>query len=268
MNDDELFGSADQVRLMERARVLWALLRDEPSYSYYGRMISLCDPRDDAVERVCALAGLQGATSCQYLPAAEAESFCGALAARGFHAYRYEQCSGAGQALARSRALLDRHALPDDVSVSIVDASTPAEQVADLAQLSLTCGVMPAPGSAMRALSRTGVCLLASDPAGRAVATASSYLSNHPAGPHAGDAFWGMLATREDRRGQRIALLLGARAIVEMWETHGARAFTTCVSADNESSLAVCGKLGIVRSDLVFVGCTDPASFTDALITR
>jgi hypothetical protein len=36
-----------------------------------------------------------------------------------------------------------------------------------------------------------------------------------------------MLATREDRRGQRIALLLGAQAIIHMWEQHGARGFMT-----------------------------------------
>jgi len=266
--NEEFFGSTDQVTLMQRAWTLWALLHDDPCYSFYGRMISLSDPGDDAVDRICALARLQGATSCQYLPACDAEHFCAELKARGMHAYRYEQLLGSEDALAASHRMLENHALPEDITVTTVGANTSRDRVADLAQLSLTCGVMPVSGSAMRGQSRTGVCLLATDSAGEAVATASSYLSNHPAGPHGRDAFWGMLATREDRRGQRIALVLGARAIVSMWETWGARAFTTSVSADNTSSVAVCNRLGLTESVLVCIGCTDPDKFTNGLITK
>jgi hypothetical protein len=52
-----------------------------------------------------------------------------------------------------------------------------------------------------------------------------------------------MLATLEDRRGEIIALLLGAQAIVHMWERHGARGFMTGVRADNSSSQALCNRL-------------------------
>jgi hypothetical protein len=66
-----------------------------------------------------------------------------------------------------------------------------------------------------------------------------------------------MLATREDRRGQRIALLLGAQAIIHMWERHGARGFMTGVRADNASSQALCTKLGLGATDWTYAWCFD-----------
>lgn len=173
-DDDELFGNPDQVALMRRAGRLWTLLGDDPRYSFYGRMVSLSDPRDDAVERLGALATLQGAASCQYYPADRADRFCDDLNSVGFNAHRYEQCWGGADAIAAARRLLDEHALPADLAVVTVDAATPADLVADMAGLSISCGVMPVPGRTMRGLDRPGICLVATDPAGKAAATASA----------------------------------------------------------------------------------------------
>ncbi len=265
---DEVFGSAEQIKLQHRAQRLWTLVRHDPRFSFYGRMVSLSEPSDAALEEVSALAHLQGATSCQYLNADSANTFCERLRSMGINTSRYEQCWGGEAALAASRRLLEDHAMPRDLTVGAVNNSTPPALVAEIAELSLSCGVMPVPGSAMRAVSRSGICLVATDQDGRAVATASSYMSHHSSGRRAADAFWGLLATREDRRGEKIALLLGAQAMIWMWETHGARAFTTAIKADNEASMALCGKLAVKRSEWAIVGCIDPEIFTDASITR
>ena len=264
----ELFGSADQVQLLRRATSLWSLLKNNPRYSSYGRMVSLTVPETDAVDQATALARLQGATSCQYYPAADAERFCGELAGLGMSASLYEQCCGGEAAFAASRQLLAENELPDDLTVSGIDADTPAPLVADLAQLSISCGVMPVPGPVMRGQTRDGICLVATDRDGKAVATASSYMSHHPDHPHSKDAFWGMLATRPDRRGQKIALVLGAQAIAWMWETHAARGFITGIQPTNASSMALCGKLAITPSGWAFIGCIDPETFGDAKITQ
>ena len=116
-------------------------------------------------------------------------------------------------------------------------------QIGEVAELCQGCDVMPVPGSIMRAKAPKGICLVATDQNRRPVATASSYIIHHPSSPRAKDAFWGMLATLEDRRGEIIALLLGAQAIVHMWERHGARGFMTGVRADNSSSRALCNRL-------------------------
>ena len=77
---------------------------------------------------------------------------------------------------------------------------------------------MPVPGAFMRGQLRQGICLVATDGNGQPVATASSYVLHHPSSPRAPIVFWGMLATREDRRGEKIGLVLGAQAIVHMWD--------------------------------------------------
>lgn len=88
----------------------------------------------------------------------------------------------------------------------------------------------------MRGGTQKGICLLAMDKTGKAVATASSYLGNNPDSPHARDAFWGMLATSSERRGEKIAPLLGAQIIVSMWEKFDARGFITGIVAENADS--------------------------------
>ena len=266
--DEELFGSPDQVAVMRRAWALWPLLKDDPRYSFYGRWVSLSDPGEDAPERLASLARVQGAASCQYLPMERCEHLCADLQTRGITPVRHEQVWGGDDALTASRELLAAHPMPGGLSVTIVSRETSEEQLAALARLSLECEVLPVAGSTMRGETCTGVCLMATDSAGEPVATASSYLNNHPASAHAKDAFWGMLATRDDWRGKRVALLLGAQAIVTMWERHGVRAFTSSVKADNASSMAVCRKLGVVESDYVYLGAIDGAQFGDARITR
>jgi len=77
-----------------------------------------------------------------------------------------------------------------------------------------------------------------------------------------------MLATREDRRGEKIALLLGAQAIVHMWERHGVRGFMTAVRADNFSSQALCNKLGVTASEWIYASCIDNEIFAGPSITK
>jgi hypothetical protein len=37
--DDEFFGSPDRIALARRSANLWLLLRDNPRYAYYGRLL-------------------------------------------------------------------------------------------------------------------------------------------------------------------------------------------------------------------------------------
>lgn len=170
--------------------------------------------------------------------------------------------------MAASRQAKRDLALPADLRISAIDPRTPRELVRDIAELCQSCDVMPVPGSIMRGQAMRGICLVATDQEGRPVATASSYMIHHPSSPRARDAFWGMLATREDRRGEKIALLLGAQAIIHMWEHHGARGFMTGVRADNLSSQALCNRLGVTASDWIYASCIDKEVFAGASITK
>lgn len=265
---DEYFGTPDQIRLMKRSRALWQLLKDNPRFSYYGRLVGLSDPAADTADVLHRLAMLQGATCCYFYPAGSADKLFADLESRGLVADRHEHFWGGADAYDLSRTLLDESALPDDLTVGIVDDRTSTALVSEIAALSRACEVMPVPGHIMRGNDTNGLCLYACDRDGRVVATASSYVNHHPDGPHAKDVFWGMLATREDRRGERIALNLGAKAIVHMWEVHGARHFMTGVRANNPSSQALCLKLGVGPSAWIYASCMDAEQFAGGAITR
>src|SRR4030095_7755188 len=268
VTDDEFFGSAERIALARRSANLWLLLRDNPRYAYYGRLVALSDPRQDTADILSAMAKLQGAAVSYFSPANAAKSLFAQLEERGLATDRHEHFWGGEEALAASRRAQEDLALPADLRISAIDAGTPCELVRDVAELCQSCDVMPVPGSIMRGQARKGICLVATDQDRRPVATASSYMIHHPSSPRAKDAFWGMLATRADRRGERIALLLGAQAIVHMWERHGARGFMTGVRADNSPSQALCNKLGVSATDWIYASCIDKEMFGESSITK
>lgn len=266
--DEEFFGSPDQIALSRRSASLWRLLRDDPRYAYYGRLVALSDPREDAATILSAMAKLQGAGVAYFYPANAAESLFAQLEDRGLATDRHEHFWGGEAALTASRRTRDEVSLPADLSISAIDPSTPREVVGAVAELCRSCDVMPVPGSVMRGLAREGICLVAIDQDRRPVATASSFMIHHRSSPRATDAFWGMLATRDDRRGEKIALLLGARAIIHMWEQHGARGFMTGVRADNSPSQALCRKLGVSATDWIYATCLDKEMFGGSSVTK
>jgi len=267
-DNEEYFGSPDRIALARRSASLWRLLRDDPRYAYYGRLVALSDPGGDAADVLQALAKLQGAAVAYFYPASAATALFAQLEDRGLVTDRHEHYWGGEEALAASRLALRTYQFPADLTIASLGPDTSPELVREVAELCQSCDVMPVPGSVMRGQARDGICLVATDKDGRPVASASSYVLHHPSSPHAKDVFWGMLATREDRRGEKIALLLGAQAIIHMWERHEARGFMTGVRADNPSSQALCKKLGVVASDWIYASCMDREVFAGQSVTK
>lgn len=267
--DDEIFGTPAHAALQRRSMDLFRLLADDPRYGTYGRNVLLIgDQGEDMAERMAGIARLTGAAGTHYYPSEKSEALCAVLAEMGQTAGRWELCTGGRHAYDLSRAIIAEIPLPDDLKVVRLSADAPAELVRGVAELSMACGVMPVPGRNMRGLVNPGICLAAVDREGVPVATGSSYRYTHPDSDFRDYAFWGALATRPDRRGEKIAMVLGSMAIVHMWENHGVRDFTTGIRADNAASFAVCAKQGVVRSDWTFVACTDPDHFKGAPMTR
>ncbi len=266
--DDEFFGSPEKIALMRRSASLWSLLRDSPRYAYYGRLVALSDPANDTSEILSSLARLQGASVCYYFPKAEVAELFADLEHRGFSTDRHEHYWGGETAFRASKKLLDKYRIADDLSISILNAETPQKLVADTATLCESCEVMPIPGAIMRGRVLRGINLVATDNTGGPVATASSFFIHHANCIRATDVFWGALATREDRRGEKIALLLGAKAIVHMWENEGARGFITGVRADNLSSQALCNKLGVSDSKWAYASCLNTELLGSSSVTK
>jgi hypothetical protein len=266
--EEEFFGSPEKIALMRRSACLWSLLRESPRYAYYGRLVALSDPASDTPEFLVSLARLQGAAVCYYFPKDQASALFAELEGRGLSTDRHEHYWGGETALNASRNILNKYKLPDDLRVSILNAGTPQTLVANTAKLCESCGVMPVPGAIMRGMILRGINLVATDNSGSPVASASSFFIHHSDSPRAEDVFWGALATREDRRGERIALLLGAQLIVHMWEKEGARGFITGVRNDNLSSQALCNKLGVSDSDWVYASCLNTELLGSSSVTK
>jgi hypothetical protein len=256
VDEAEYFGTDEKVALARRGGHVWRLLRDDPRFAYYGRVVALSPPTPDTAEILAALARLQGAAVAYFFPHTDIEGLRLDLERRGFATDRHEHYRGGADAIAASHELLAHHRLPADLTVTRLGPTTPPALVAQTAHLCESCDVMPVPGAAMRGQARPGLCLAAFDSQG-AVATASAYMIHHPSSPRATDCFWGMLATRPSRRGEKIALILGAQAIVAIAEEHGARGFMTGVRSGNTSSHALCTRLGVGPTEWVYASCID-----------
>jgi hypothetical protein len=255
--EDEYFGDPARIGALEQAAALWSLVRANSRYSYYGRTVGLSGPSSETANELAALARLQGAGTCYYCPKETADELSAQLAGMGLDFDRHEQYRGGAEAYAAARGVLAGWRLPDDIKVIELSSESEAGLVAEVAAMSAAEGVMPAPGSVMRGVSIPGVVFVAIDRMGKPVGSASSRRMFHRDHARGTDVFWGALTTRPERRGQKIGLILGAMAIIRMWETHGARGFITGVRQDNVSSQRLCMKLGVCDTEWVLAHCID-----------
>jgi len=116
-DNDEFFGSPDRIALARRSANLWRLLRNDARYAYYGRLVALSEPGDDAADILLALAKLQGAAVSYFYPASTAERLFAQLEERGLATDRHEHYWGAEAALAASHRALPAHPLPADLKM-------------------------------------------------------------------------------------------------------------------------------------------------------
>ena len=257
MTYTELFGNPVQRKLLRRGEDVWRLIKGHPRYAYYGTVVSLSDPGEDTAEVMASLAHLQGLGMCFYCPKSGVTSLLERLEAKGLRTAQSQYHRGGRTAYEASKALLSSRPTPKNLSIARLDTMTPKALIRATIELCQSCGLTAMPGEIMRGNVIPGVNLIATDVSGAPVATASSYAMHAPNTPRATEAFWGVLATREDYRGQGLAGLLGAMAIEYMWENTGMRAFNTGIKAENLASQAACAKLGVLNTDWVTAFCFD-----------
>jgi hypothetical protein len=266
--DEEYFGSPSKIGLMRRSKVLWSLLCDDPRFSYYGRSLFIADERPDSAMLVACLARLTGASFASFYPKTSVERLFAELEDMGLSTDRHEHYRGGEDAYESANKAVRDIVIPSGIAVVKIGSDTDALLLSDLAALWEDCGVMPVPGSVMRGAFRRGIVLAALDENGKPVSAASSFVMHHPDSERANDVFWGMLATRDAWRGKKLGLLLGARAIVHMWEIEGARGFSTGVRAENRPSQALCEKLSVRDTDWVYASCIDTELLGGDSITK
>lgn len=262
------FGTEAQRRMAERSLELWHLARAHPALAWNGRVVSMTAQVPDPVGLAARLVRLQGATSLHYVPREAVPTLSGDLEALGFATSTYNHCAGGPECGDLADAHLERTALPEGLSAHWIDADSPDALVEGLGGVCVGAGVTPACEFAMRGLGPPSAALALCDAGGAVVAGGMSFLCYPPGSPHADQAFWGMLATRRDRRGQGLALFVGASLMRRMADRHGARGYFTGIAPDNAGSERLCARLGVVRGAQCFIGVTDPGVFGSGGITR
>lgn len=258
MTEEDFFGDPGRISATRQAAELWKLLKSSGRYRYFGRAIGLNGPSNDTAQKMAALARIQGVGICYYCPKEDSGRLFPELERAGLKTDRHEHYRGGERAYSRAKKLLAEKSLPSDLKVVQIDERSPRDLLSAIVAVGEAEGVTPVPGSVMRGISIPGIVLAAVDGGGEPVASASSHQMLEPRFERGTDVFWGALATRPDRRGEGIALLLGAMAIVHMWENHGARGFITGVRSDNVPSQMLCAKLDVIDTEWIFAQCIDP----------
>ena len=268
MFQDQFFGSDTQQALLRRGRALFDLMRDDVRVSYYGRTVAPLRPDPEGFDLLARLIAIQGASTYSDLTAEQADDLVPALEAQGFAITRYDCWEGDAGALEAAQQILDDHALPPDIRVVSIDAETTDADLDKLAEVSLGCGVLPIAGSVLRGQTKPGVGLVALDAMGHPVSCAAAAGFAHPDDPKLGaQCWWGMLATNPDRRGQKLALILGAMAITQMHKRFGFASFMTGVQPGNAASEAVCRTSGLAPRGRVILTVVDAAALPGGKMT-
>jgi len=264
----EFFGTPDQQTVQRRAANIWQLLRDDPDYSCHGRAVALSEFTPENLPQQLALARLQGVGACEGLTADTIADRRAALRAEGLQTDEFVSWAGGEQAVAAARAVCAARQLAPDLDLVSVDENTPADDLAQLDALTHSCGVLLPMGTFLRGRERPAVCLFARDRGGRIVATSASIAQFHPDSRKGDIAWWGMLATDEDRRGEGSALVMGALSLIAMHERYGFNRFFTGIRQDNLPSEKLCSKLGLRNNGNLVLLAIDPDVMSGGRLTK
>lgn len=262
------FGSETQQGLQRRSDLLWSLLKSNPAYACHGRSVALADMTPENVVEQLAIARLLGAGAVEGVATGGVAARTAAINAAGLTTDQYIEWEGKAEVLDAARAMAAARKLGDDLTVHATDAQTSAEDLQGLNALTQRCEVLLPMASFLRGQENPTVCLFAKDRDGRIVGASASVLQYHPVHAKGQKAWWGMLATDPDRRGEGIALVMGAMCILAMHERFGTAHFMTGIREGNGPSEALCSKLGLRPTSKVFLIAIDPSVFGAGRVTK
>lgn len=265
----ELFGNPEQRAVLRKGLAMHALTRHLPDATYYGRGVGILRPDPAGLELLRSLVTLQGVANIYDVPEGQRKAVMAELEDQGYSLTRYANWLSGADTLTVARRIVDEIPLPEDVTVTVIDAGTAHTTLAGLADVSLSVGVMPIAGPMLRGTLKPGVGVVALDRDGRAVSCAAAASFAHPDHTEFGGlAWWGMLATRSDRGGQGLALILGATAMLAMAERFGVTRFFTGVQQGNIASEKVCGRCGLAPVENAILTVVDASALKGGKLTK
>ncbi len=264
----EYFGSETQQGLQWRAEKLWSLVKHDHRFSCHGRAVALAEYTKDNFSTQLALAKLQGVCALEGVDKASAKTRKTELEAKGIAVDEYVSWTGKPETFEAANSVLRERKLRDDLKVSEIGPDTLSEDLQKLDALTQRCEVLLPMGSFLRGREQPSVFLFAKDREGRVVGASGGVAQFHLDHPKSDKVWWGMLATDEHRRGEGIALLLGAMTLREINKKYGYTSCFTGIREGNKPSESLCTKLGLVASSRVDLIAIYPPAFSGGKLTR
>lgn len=265
---NEFFGRPEQQDLQRRADLVWALLKDDSSFACHGRAVALAESTEENVITQIALARLQGVCAVEGVSGDAAIARREALEKSGLKTDQFVNWRGGTEALKAAAEIVETRSLAKDLEIVSVDQHTPDAELAKLDVLTQSCGVLLPMGAFIRGDRRPSVCLFARDSSGNVVGTTAAVAQFHPNHPKGNLVWWGMLATDETRRGEGVALILGAHSMLAMRGRYGYEVFFTGIRKGNTPSERLCRKLGLAPTRNVDLIAIDPSAFSAGRLTK
>ena len=265
---NEYFGTEAQKALQRRAELLWPLVKNDPRFSCHGRAVSISDGELNDITLQATVAKLIGASAAEGVWAKDKETRKAALTSEGMITDEYSNWLSTDQTFDLAQQIVDTRPLKADLTVVEVGAQTSSEDMKALDAFTQTCDVLLPMGSFIRGEARPAVCIFAREPDGRIVGVSGSVHQFHPDHAKGGMCWWGMLATADHRRGEGIALILGAMALLAMRDRFGIQKFFTGIREGNTPSEKLCSKLGFVPSGQHVVLAIDPEVMQSTQVTK
>ncbi|GAA6160658.1 hypothetical protein NBRC116589_28320 [Ruegeria sp. HU-ET01832] len=266
--DSEYFGNSDQQRLQMRADNLWKLLRDIPDYACHGRVVALANYSEHNLEQQIALARLQGVGLVDRMPREHLAKRRAGIENAGLVTDVYDRWEGSQATFEATDAILAKRSLSADLKVCAVTADTSKEDLKKLDSLTQSCDVLLPMGSFLRGFERPSIFLYAKDPDGLVVGAAAAMAQFHDDHDKGRMVWWGMLSTDLNRRGEGIALILGAMVLRDVRQKLGFSECFTGIRAGNLPFEALCSKLALARTNAVDLLAINPESIGGGQMTK
>ncbi len=177
-----------------------------------------------------ALTRLQGVGACECLPDEDVDRLRSSWSRSGSR-LTVTSSGIRSDTIGLCDAWLASNELPDDVELLRIGPDTPLNRLQEVADLVASVDMMLPMESFVRGQAVSSVYYAAIDRNGLPVAHASTTRSFHPDAPNGEETHWGMLATAHHRRGEGMALYLGALALTKLHREYGFTGFVTGIRA-------------------------------------
>lgn len=266
--NQEYFGTEAQQGLQWRAEKIWNLTNQDPRFSCHGRAVALAEYTTDNLSSQLALARLQGVCPIEGVDRESAKLRAMELEAEGLVADEYVSWTGGPEAFDAALSILQDRSLPEDLCAEEVAPVTPIEDLQKMDALTQKCDVLLPMGSFLRGQQKPSVFLYAKDAKGHVVGASAAVAQFHTDHSKSQKVWWGMLATDESRRGEGIALVLGAMALRAINLKFGYKDCFTGIRDGNKPSEALCSKLALAPSANVDLIAIYPPAFSDGHLTK